>query len=85
MFSKQLSFIFSILSIILGAAGILTAHYIVGGPLAMIGYWLSIISAENCENKIFPVIGVIASIIGFAWFAFLCISADKLSGNLRLF
>ena len=85
MFSEKTSFVLSIFSIILGAAGILTAHYIIGGPLAMIGYWLSIMSVENCENKATPIIGVIVSIIGFAWFAFLCISVDKRFGNFGLF
>ena len=84
MFSKQVSFALSIISIILGVAGILTAHFIIGGPLSVIGYWLSIISVENCENKATPIIGVIVSIIGFAWFAFLCISIDKRFGNFGL-
>lgn len=84
MFSKQVSFVLSIFSIILGVAGILTAHYIIGGPLAMIGYLLSIMCVENCENKITPIIGVIVSVIGFAWFALLCISVDKSFRNFRL-
>ena len=84
MFSKQVSFALSIISIFLGVAGILTAHYIIGGPLAMIGYWFSITSIENCENKTIPIIGIIVSIIGFAWFAFLCISVDKRFGNFGL-
>ena len=85
MFSKQVSFVLSIFSIVLGVAGILTAHYIIGGPLAMIGYWLSIMSFENCEKKIVSIIGAIVSTIGFAWFAFLCISVDKRFGNFGLF
>ena len=85
MFSKQVSFVLSIISIIFGVAGILTAHYVIGGPLAVIGYWLSFMSVENCENRILPLIGVIASIIGFGWFAFLCIYVDKMSGEFRVF
>ena len=63
MFSKEISFILSILSIILGIAGILTAHYVIGGPLAVIGFWFSAMCVENCENKITPIIGAIVSII----------------------
>lgn len=85
MFSKQVSFVLSILSIVFGIVGILTAHYVIGGPLSVIGYWLSFMSVENCEKRIFPVIGFIVSIIGFAWFAFLCICADKMSGEIGLF
>ena len=85
MFSAQLSFIFSIISIILGIAGILTAHYLIGGPLAVIGFWFYAMCVENCENKITPIIGAIVSIIGIAWFAFLCIGADRGSGITRLF
>ena len=85
MFSTQVSFIFSILSIILGIAGILTAHYVIGGPLAVIGFWFSAMCVENCENKITPIIGAIASIIGLGWFAFLCIGADRFSGMSGLF
>ena len=85
MFSTQLSFIFSIISIILGIAGILTAHYVIGGPLAAIGFLFSAMSSEKCEKAIFPIIGAILCIIALAWFAFLCIGADKISGSLGVF
>ena len=85
MFSNQVSFVLSIVSIILGIAGIFTAHYLIGCPLAIIGYWLSIMSAENCDNKATPIIGVMVSIIALGWFAFLCIGADKMSGSFGLF
>ena len=73
MFSKQVSFTFSIISIILGIAGIFTAHYLIGCPLAIIGYWLSAMSVENCENKVTPIIGAIVSIIALGWLALLII------------
>jgi hypothetical protein len=73
MFSEKVSFIFSIISIILGIAGILTAHNLIGCPLAIIGYWLSAMSVENCENKVTPIIGAIVSIIALGWFALLII------------
>lgn len=85
MFSGQVSFVLSIISIILGIAGIFTAHYLVGGPLAIIGYWLSVMSVEKCENKATPIIGAIVSIIALGWFAFLCIGSDKMSSSFGLF
>lgn len=85
MFSEKVSFIFSIISIILGIAGIFTAHYIIGGPLAVVGFWFFAMSVENCENKITPIIGAIVSIIALAWFAFLCTGADRFSGISGLF
>lgn len=85
MFSVQVSFVLSIISIILGIAGILTAHYLIGGPLAIIGFWLSVMSIENCENRMTPIIGAMVSIIALGWFAFLCIGADRFSGISGLF
>ena len=85
MFSEQTSNVFAIISIILGIAGIITAHYVVGGPLSVIGIWLYAISIENCGNKITPIIGAIVSIIGIAWFALLCLNADRFSGISGLF
>lgn len=85
MFSEQVSFVFSIISIILGIAGIFTAHYIIGGPLAVIGFWFYVMSVENCPNKTTPIIGAIVSIIALGWFAFLCIGADRFSGISGLF
>lgn len=85
MFSSQLSFIFSTISILLGMIGIFTAHYVIGGPLAAIGFLFSAMSCENCEKALFPIIGGILCIIALGWFSFLCIGADRLSGSLGLF
>lgn len=76
MFSEKVSFMLSIISIILGIAGILTAHYFIGCPLAVIGYWLSAMSVENCKNKATPIIGAVVSIIAIGWFALLCFAND---------
>lgn len=85
MFSEQLSNIFAILSIVLGLAGIVTAHYVVGGPLAIFGFILATMSVENSEKSLFSIIGFILSIIGIAWFALLCIGSDKIVSPFGLF
>ena len=85
MFSEQLSNIFAILSIVLGLAGIVTAHYVVGGPLAIFGFVLAAMSVENSEKSLFSIIGFILSIIGIAWFALLCIGSDKIVSPFGLF
>ena len=85
MFSQQLSNIFAILSIVLGLAGIVTAHYIIGGPLAVFGFILATMSVENIEKTLFTLIGFILSVIGIAWFALLCIGSDKIISNFGLF
>ena len=85
MFSQQTSFILSILSIIIGIIGTITAHFVIGGPLGAVGFLLATMSVENNEKPVFSIIGFITSSIAITWFAFLCISVDKLSNPFAMF